>query len=1166
MSEQMLFARKFFVVAAVAAVFAMESSGQVQAPLTIDNVTDRSTASLQTWFRVPVTTGYIYRVLLDGRAVPTEVTNWVTTPDYHELYVSRTNLSTGEVTNRLIRFIVQSERGNPEKGLIRWTPYPPIPSTAAELAKARMRIVAPAVYPMGLPLPVVVWIEDEQGRARRVNGWVTAPEFPGHRIQILRGVGSGYLPAATQAGNLSYTATLPGLETNRQIVIENSTSWTVRSGVLASSEVWPANSRIHLTAGLTIPANVTLTIGAGTVVKLEPLVNITNNGRLVIEGTEAQPVVFTATNANQVLPEVRAGAWGGFVMSGSSSVLEATGAIFAGGAGAASWSFGSGSSHRSEQPLLFLQASSAARLTNCAVINCAGQVGNGYNAELTLEHTLFQRAITAGEYVGGVITINHSALIEFPNDDGVVDAQIADADYDGIYFTTGTHVLMNSLFGFAKDDAIDSGSGGAGTVYVTNCWVESALHEAHAWSGQGRVASSYDTVLINCGQGIENGWTTGANGAPIPTSPDCFAERLLTTANSVGARTGDNYDWSYQGFLRLTNSLILYNYRDVFAKTWNTTGQGWDTNQWVDRLAQMDLRSNYLTQADARFPSNSVWDPARDGWRLAHWMSTPPDAPVGIGLAVRTNQLPMAALLEGVPVRLSSFTTNFVSVEYVFRSGGSPVAGGSLSFSPGETLKRIPVPDLGQPPPALVEVVLQNPVRGELTGLTNLTYQGTLPVPAVGLAVGTNQYAAARLTEGVFVMLNTQALSTVSVDYQFEANQVVVQSGRVTFVPGETLQRIVLTNGPPPDATQLHLTVGNAQGASLTGVTSVTYTVPPLIVGFGVSGSQRSLDLLAAGLPVSLGGSFAPAGMQVSFRVEDGGGVLTNGVLVFSGGESGAQLLFPTLTGSAWNLIRVKLEQTTHGQLGGITEVYYVKTELAPPSTNTTLLIRSGDIWRYRDLASAAPAGWNLIDFDDSSWSNGCTQLGFGDGDECRVIGNNGEKTAYFRRKFVVENPAAYSALAIRLLRDDGGVVYLNGVELFRSSSMPPAPTAITYDTWANYNLSSAPPDNTVETATVSAGALVAGTNVLAVEIHQYNATSSDISFDFELTGINAPPLIPQSVYFGRFDSRLAIGWGDMSYRLFQATNLSGPWTLAGTNSPVLLLPTEPHRYFRLEK
>ena len=252
--------------------------------------------------------------------MPVDVTNWVSSVDYHEVSVARTNIATGAVSNRLVRFIINSERGAPEKGLIRWTPYPPIPSTASEISGARMKVITPQDYPADLPIPVIVWLENEDGNARRANGYVNAPGFEANPIQIFRGAGSGMLPPAGAAGPINYNATLPGLQTNKVIQIDNATTWTAKSGVLAASEVWPANSRIHLTAALTVPAGLSLTIGAGTIVKLNPLVNITNSGRVTINGTVDQPVVFTATNV--VWPERNSGAWGGFFMRGPSAVLD----------------------------------------------------------------------------------------------------------------------------------------------------------------------------------------------------------------------------------------------------------------------------------------------------------------------------------------------------------------------------------------------------------------------------------------------------------------------------------------------------------------------------------------------------------------------------------------------------------------------------------------------------------------------------------------------------------------------------------------------------------------------------------------------------------------------------------------------------------------------------
>src|SRR5207244_9193286 len=116
--------------------------------------------------------------------------------------------------------------------------------------------------------------------------------------------------------------------------------------------------------------------------------------------------------------------------------------------------------------------------------------------------------------------------------------------------------------------------------------------------------------------------------------------------------------------------------------------------------------------------------------------------------------------------------------------------------------------------------------------------------------------------------------------------------------------------------------------------------------------------------------------------------------------------------------------------------------------------------------------------FDDSTWVSGPAQLGYGEGDEATVISfgpNTNAKytTTYFRRAFNVANAAAVTNLTVSLLRDDGGVVYLNGVEIFRSNM--PAGT-VTYATFA----SGAIDDQVYFSGAVPNGLLVTGTNVLA--------------------------------------------------------------------------------------
>jgi hypothetical protein len=171
-------------------------------------------------------------------------------------------------------------------------------------------------------------------------------------------------------------------------------------------------------------------------------------------------------------------------------------------------------------------------------------------------------------------------------------------------------------------------------------------------------------------------------------------------------------------------------------------------------------------------------------------------------------------------------------------------------------------------------------------------------------------------------------------------------------------------------------------------------------------------------------------------------------------------------------------------------------TVVAPPSTNLTL-IAQGSIWKYLDNGSDQGTAWREPAFNDAAWAAGPAQLGYGDGDEATVVNggttSNRFITTYFRRAFEVENASSFSNLTLRLLRDDGGIVYLNGIEVFRSN-MPTG--AVNFLTLATL---SAEEPGQFQSASVNAGLLVNGQNVVAVEIHQNNAFSSDISFDLEL-------------------------------------------------------------------
>jgi hypothetical protein len=98
------------------------------------------------------------------------------------------------------------------------------------------------------------------------------------------------------------------------------------------------------------------------------------------------------------------------------------------------------------------------------------------------------------------------------------------------------------------------------------------------------------------------------------------------------------------------------------------------------------------------------------------------------------------------------------------------------------------------------------------------------------------------------------------------------------------------------------------------------------------------------------------------------------------------------------------------------------------------------------------------------------------------------------------------------------------------------------------------------------AAALVAGTNLLAAEVHQANATSSDVSFaaqlflDLPVLGFPAPVLTATRAAGGA-----TLTWSG-SELLQHAPDVTGPWTDVPlpASSPYAVTATNVMRYFRL--
>jgi hypothetical protein len=201
------------------------------------------------------------------------------------------------------------------------------------------------------------------------------------------------------------------------------------------------------------------------------------------------------------------------------------------------------------------------------------------------------------------------------------------------------------------------------------------------------------------------------------------------------------------------------------------------------------------------------------------------------------------------------------------------------------------------------------------------------------------------------------------------------------------------------------------------------------------------------------------------------------------------------------------------GNVAAVTDVNASSTTLTMPGQDTTItavytsqedFVTAGSTWKYHDQGSDLGTDWRSLGYNDSSWSSGPAQLGYGDDDEVTVVSYGGDKnnkyvTTYFRQSFTVVDPAAVATLELQLLRDDGAVVYINGVEIARDR-MGTGP--VDYLTLSPEGPVGGAGEDTFYPFAVSPSVLTQGVNVIAVEIHQQAGNSSDISFDASLTGM----------------------------------------------------------------
>jgi hypothetical protein len=247
----------------------------------------------------------------------------------------------------------------------------------------------------------------------------------------------------------------------------------------------------------------------------------------------------------------------------------------------------------------------------------------------------------------------------------------------------------------------------------------------------------------------------------------------------------------------------------------------------------------------------------------------------------------------------------------------------------------------------------------------------------------------------------------------------------------------------------------------------------------------------------------------------------------------------------------------------------------AVPELLTAPLVPRGSVWRFLDNGSNQGTNWIGLNFNDASWSSGPARLGYGGDGEVTTVAygpNSSAKhiTTYFRRTFEIADTNLFRSLKLRVMRDDGSVVYLNGIESFRSNM--PAGT-IGFSTVAASALSGGDEFIADET-NLPPAFLRNGLNVLAVEVHQSGGGSSDLGFDLALDAEYAGVAQPARLAVTRATNQMAVTWPQLSVgHVLQATarvpqtnqwsTVTNASAISGTNNRVVVNVVS-NEFFRL--
>ena len=188
------------------------------------------------------------------------------------------------------------------------------------------------------------------------------------------------------------------------------------------------------------------------------------------------------------------------------------------------------------------------------------------------------------------------------------------------------------------------------------------------------------------------------------------------------------------------------------------------------------------------------------------------------------------------------------------------------------------------------------------------------------------------------------------------------------------------------------------------------------------------------------------------------------------------------------------------------------------PVGNPELVSQSGESiivdydaqWAVIEGVDLTTTKWKELTFPSANWRRGPGLVGFGTTKVpppgIRSAARAGFVTYYLRHVFIYNGPPG-GALSVDAIVDDGAVFYMNNQEIGRVG-MPGG--AVRANTPANRNVGDATEEKAIFTP--NPAALVRGTNILAIEVHQFPGANPDLAFGMRLKVRSAGAAVARSV------------------------------------------------------